>query len=88
MNGLMFYLRRPTPITHGHASYIDSPWALTSISQAQFWGRDFAGAYGDGAARRVPVDHHLRLGDARDRLRQAGPGLHARRRSPSRCGRR
>jgi uncharacterized protein with NAD-binding domain and iron-sulfur cluster len=50
MNGLMFYLRRPTPITRGHASYIDSPWALTSISQAQFWARDFAGAYGDGAA--------------------------------------
>ena len=50
MNGVMFYLRGPTPITHGHASYIDSPWALTSISQAQFWAGDFAGAYGDGAA--------------------------------------
>jgi uncharacterized protein with NAD-binding domain and iron-sulfur cluster len=49
MNGLMFFLRRPTPITHGHASYIDSPWALTSISQAQFWRGDFAAAYGDGA---------------------------------------
>lgn len=50
MNGLMFYLRRPTPITHGHASYIDSPWALTSISQAQFWPGTFAAAYGDGRA--------------------------------------
>jgi uncharacterized protein with NAD-binding domain and iron-sulfur cluster len=48
MNGVMFYLRRPTPITHGHVSYIDSPWALTSISQAQFWARDFEAAYGDG----------------------------------------
>ena len=48
MNGVMFYLRRPTPITHGHASYIDSPWALTSISQAQFWAGEFAGRYGDG----------------------------------------
>jgi hypothetical protein len=28
----------------------DSPWALTSISQAQIWARDFAAAYGDGAA--------------------------------------
>jgi uncharacterized protein with NAD-binding domain and iron-sulfur cluster len=50
MNGVMFYLRRPTPITHGHASYIESPWALTSISQAQFWGRDFPAVYGDGSA--------------------------------------
>ncbi len=37
MNGVMFYLRRPVPVTHGHVIYIDSPWSLTSISQAQFW---------------------------------------------------
>jgi uncharacterized protein with NAD-binding domain and iron-sulfur cluster len=47
MNGLMFYLRRKLPLTPGHVNYLDSPWALTSISQAQFWKRDFRD-YGDG----------------------------------------
>ena len=37
MNGVMFYLDRDVPLVHGHAIYIDSEWALTSISQAQFW---------------------------------------------------
>ena len=48
MNGLMFYLRRELPLTHGHVNYVDSPWAVTSISQAQFWSRDFRSDYGDG----------------------------------------
>jgi uncharacterized protein with NAD-binding domain and iron-sulfur cluster len=37
MNGIMFYLDRDVPLIRGHTIYIDSPWALTSISQAQFW---------------------------------------------------
>ena len=37
MNGAMFYLDRDVPLQHGHAIFIDSEWALTSISQAQFW---------------------------------------------------
>ena len=37
MNGILFYLDRDVPLVHGHAIYIDSEWALTSISQAQFW---------------------------------------------------
>jgi 15-cis-phytoene desaturase len=37
MNGIMFYLRRDVPIVRGHVIYVDSPWALTSISQKQFW---------------------------------------------------
>ena len=37
MNGIVFYLRRDSPIVHGHVIYIDSPWSLTSISQEQFW---------------------------------------------------
>ena len=49
MNGIMFYLDRDVPIVHGHAIHVDSAWALTSISQAQFWGRrDLAAQYGDG----------------------------------------
>ena len=37
MNGIMFYLRDDLPLVHGHAIYLDSEWALTSISQRQFW---------------------------------------------------
>jgi uncharacterized protein with NAD-binding domain and iron-sulfur cluster len=48
MNGIMFYLDEDVPLVAGHAIYIDSPWALTSISQAQFWREvDFA-RLGDG----------------------------------------
>ncbi|GHF38145.1 phytoene dehydrogenase [Streptomyces mashuensis] len=49
MVGIQFYLRRRTPIVHGHVNHVDTPWALTSISQAQFWpGRDLPAQYGDG----------------------------------------
>ena len=37
MNGIMYYLNRDVPVVHGHTIYIDSAWALTSISQRQFW---------------------------------------------------
>jgi uncharacterized protein with NAD-binding domain and iron-sulfur cluster len=37
MNGVMFYLRRDEKMVRGHTIYVDSQWALTSISQAQFW---------------------------------------------------
>lgn len=47
MNGLMFYLKQQVPITPGHVNYVDAPWAITSISQGQFWRRDFA-TTGDG----------------------------------------
>ena len=47
MNGIMFYLREDLPIVHGHAIYLDSAWALTSISQRQFWREfDFPGIGG------------------------------------------
>jgi len=48
MNGIQFYLSTDQPLTDGHAIYLDSNWALTSISQRQFWrGYDFS-EYGDG----------------------------------------
>jgi uncharacterized protein with NAD-binding domain and iron-sulfur cluster len=51
MNGIQFYLRRPVDIVHGHITFIDAPWALTALTQAQFWDRnDFARDYGDGTA--------------------------------------
>jgi len=48
MNGIMFYLDRDVRLGHGHTIYIDSPWALTSISQAQFWDRFDLEQMGDG----------------------------------------
>ncbi|GGJ52448.1 phytoene dehydrogenase [Streptomyces brasiliensis] len=52
MTGVMFYLRSPTPVVHGHINCLDSPWAVTGIGQAQFWDvRDFSRDYGDGRAR-------------------------------------
>ncbi|NGM70087.1 FAD-dependent oxidoreductase [Natronolimnobius sp. AArcel1] len=44
MNGIQFYLSEDVQLTRGHQVYTDSPWALTSISQRQFWtGYDVAG---------------------------------------------
>jgi uncharacterized protein with NAD-binding domain and iron-sulfur cluster len=51
MAGIQFYLRRKVDITHGHMTFIDAPWALTALTQGQFWGaRDFARDYGAGDA--------------------------------------
>src|SRR4051812_6249497 len=51
MSGIQFYLRRKVDITHGHLTFLDSPWAVTALTQGQFWGRrDFARDYGDGTA--------------------------------------
>jgi uncharacterized protein with NAD-binding domain and iron-sulfur cluster len=48
MNGVMFYLDRDVSLVHGHSLYVDSPWALTSISQRQFWPEVDFGRLGDG----------------------------------------
>ncbi|MEW6472078.1 MAG: FAD-dependent oxidoreductase [Actinomycetota bacterium] len=50
MSGLMFYLRQRLPLAHGHVNFVNSPFALTSISQAQFWTRPLS-TYGDGSVR-------------------------------------
>ena len=51
MNGIQFFLRRRIPLPHGHVSFVDSPWALTGLTQAQFWTRRrFRRTYGDGDA--------------------------------------
>jgi len=50
MNGIQYYLTRPLEIVRGHMTFIDAPWALTALTQAQFWAhRDFPRDYGDGA---------------------------------------
>lgn len=40
MNGIQFFLNRQVPVVRGHVIYQDAPYALTSVSKAQFW-RDF-----------------------------------------------
>ena len=53
MNGIQIDLNKDVPITHGHTIYVDSPWALTSISQAQFWRNVNLAALGDGSVRGI-----------------------------------
>jgi len=50
MNGIQFFLRDEVDLGRGHATFVDSPWALTALTQAQFWREDFAATYGDGKA--------------------------------------
>jgi uncharacterized protein with NAD-binding domain and iron-sulfur cluster len=50
MNGIQFYLREKVDIVRGHITFADAPWALTALTQGQFWAeRDFARDYGDGS---------------------------------------
>lgn len=48
MNGIQFYLKGDVPLDHGHCIYLDSVWALTSISQHQFWPNTNLANYGNG----------------------------------------
>jgi uncharacterized protein with NAD-binding domain and iron-sulfur cluster len=48
MNGIQFFLDRDVPMIHGHAIFINSEWALTSVSQRQFWADVDLSGYGDG----------------------------------------
>jgi uncharacterized protein with NAD-binding domain and iron-sulfur cluster len=51
MVGMQLYLYEDVPLARGHLAFPDSPWALTAISQPQFW-RDTVGLfrrhYGNG----------------------------------------
>ncbi|MBL6615595.1 MAG: FAD-dependent oxidoreductase [Reyranella sp.] len=51
MNGLQIYLTRDVPITPGHVICADSSWAVTAISQQQFWPGDPLGQHGDGTVK-------------------------------------
>lgn len=52
MNGIQFYLVDEPESTYGHQMDLDSPWALTSIYQRQFWTVDLKD-YGDGTVRAI-----------------------------------
>ncbi len=53
MNGIQFYLAQDAPIVNGHAIYLNSPWALTSISQHQFWTSVDLSKFGNGKVRGI-----------------------------------
>ena len=66
MNGLQIYLNVDVPIVHGHILYINSPWAITSISQVQFWHSPGMTERGDGTVRgilSVDISDWTRPGD-------------------------
>ena len=53
MNGVQFYIRNNLPLAHGHVIHIDTEWALTSVSQIQFWRGMSADQFGEGEVRGV-----------------------------------
>jgi len=53
MNGMQFYLNKEITVIKGHSLYVDSKWALTSISQKQFWPHIDMSLYGDGTVRDI-----------------------------------
>jgi uncharacterized protein with NAD-binding domain and iron-sulfur cluster len=53
MNGIQFYLNKDVEIDHGHTIYVNTQWALTSISQIQFWSNFNIGDYGNGKVRGI-----------------------------------
>jgi uncharacterized protein with NAD-binding domain and iron-sulfur cluster len=53
MNGVMFYLHANKDVVNGHIIFIDSAWALTGISQAQFWHDVDLQEFGDGRVRGI-----------------------------------
>jgi uncharacterized protein with NAD-binding domain and iron-sulfur cluster len=54
MNGILFYMNRDVSAANGHVIYAHSNWALTSISQRQFWRPTFGwSGYGDGQAKDI-----------------------------------
>ncbi|WP_051296273.1 hydroxysqualene dehydroxylase [Eisenibacter elegans] len=53
MTGIQFFLNKDLPLNRGHTIYTDSPWALTSISQLQFWPSYDISNRGNGRVRGI-----------------------------------
>jgi uncharacterized protein with NAD-binding domain and iron-sulfur cluster len=53
MNGVMFYLHADKKLVNGHIIFVDSAWALTAISQAQFWHDVNLEDFGDGRVQGI-----------------------------------
>lgn len=53
MTGIQFYLSQDLPLVNGHILLVDSPWALTGISQRQFWNDIDFSHLGDGSVEGI-----------------------------------
>lgn len=54
MVGIQFFLKESVDITHGHITFLDAPWALTALTQGQFWtDRKISRDYGDGKVKDI-----------------------------------
>lgn len=53
MTGIQYFLNEDVPMVPGHVMYTDSPWALTSISQIQFWKNFNVSDYGNGKVKGI-----------------------------------
>jgi uncharacterized protein with NAD-binding domain and iron-sulfur cluster len=53
MTGAQFFLDRDLPVVAGHVVLVDAPWAVTAISQPQFWSGTDLRRFGDGRVRGV-----------------------------------
>ncbi|CCH54547.1 Phytoene dehydrogenase [Fibrisoma limi BUZ 3] len=53
MSGIQYYLREDVQLTKGHVIFIDSPWAVTAISQLQFWKNFDIRQYGNGEVKGI-----------------------------------
>lgn len=53
MTGVQFYLNEVVDLNKGHIIFADSPWAVTAISQSQFWPGFPMSKFADGIAKTV-----------------------------------
>ncbi len=53
MTGVQFYLNDDVTLNKGHVIFADSPWAVTAISQSQFWTNFPMSGFADGRAKIV-----------------------------------
>src|SRR5205085_2299366 len=53
MTGVQFFLEEVVDLNKGHIIFSDSPWAVTAISQSQFWTGFPMSNYADGKVKTV-----------------------------------
>ena len=53
MTGVQFYLNEVVDLNKGHIIFSDSPWAITAISQSQFWKNFPMNTFADGKSKTV-----------------------------------
>ena len=82
MAGIQHYPPKKIDLTHGHVTYVDAPWALTSLTQAQFGRRHFPCVYAT-AARRTACRWTSPTGTLGAAVQEAGQAVH-RGRDPAR----